>query len=110
MKIDSGLLWFARDPQAPHKIGSDAEAMLWMDTKVACRIDFPRVRKASYPDKGSSLEVYTNPDPLPYIELETLGPLKQLAPGDTITRVNTYTLYHRTERDPEREARKILLR
>lgn len=110
MKHDSGLLWFARDPKAPHKIGSDADAALWMNTKFACRIDSPRVRKADYPDHGSSLEVYTNPDPLPYIELETLGPLKKLAPGDSITRVNIYTLHRRTELDPEKEARKILLR
>ena len=110
LKRDSGLLWLARDPLAAHKIGSDAEAMLWLGEKVACRIDFPRVRKASYPDHESSVEVYLNADPLKYIELETLGPLKSLSVGGTITAVNTYTLHRRTEHDPEKEARKILLR
>lgn len=110
LKNDRGLLWFARNPQSAHKIGSDADAVLWMGEKVACRVDSPRVRKSSYPDNGSSLEVYLNPDPLKYIELETLGPLKLLSPGGAITRVNTYTLHRRAERDAEREARKILLR
>lgn len=107
---DQGLLWFARDPKSAHKIGSDADAVLWVGEKLACRVESPRIRKAEYPDHGSSLEIYTNPDPLKYIELETLGPLKALSVGQSITRANIYTLYHRAERTAEGEARKIMQR
>ena len=31
-----------------------------------------------YPDRGASAEVYTNPDPKEYVELEMLGPLARL--------------------------------
>jgi hypothetical protein len=75
---------------------------------AALRIDSARVDGAEYPDQGSSVEIYTNPDPLDYIELETLGPLQNLKAGDRIERVNTYTLIRRTESDPDREAQRIL--
>ena len=61
-----------------------------------------------YPDKGSSTEIYTSADPLPYIEMETLGPLAKLKEGDTIKRSNTYKLYRRSQPTPEAEARVIL--
>ena len=74
------------------------------------RIDSPRETKGEFPDQGSSAEIYTNPDPLPYVELELLGPLHPMKPGNRIQRHNTYTLQRRTEADAAAEARKILLR
>ena len=47
---------------------------------------------AEYPDEGSSAEVYTNSDPLKYVELEMLGPLQTLKVGDSVSQTNTYTL------------------
>ncbi len=38
-------------------------------------------RAAEYPDFGCSVEIYTNPD---FLELETVGPLENVAPGGTI--------------------------
>jgi hypothetical protein len=61
-----------------------------------------------YPDDGCSAEIYTNPDPLPYVELEMLGPLTKLVLGDKITRTSSYTLLRRTEVDPELEVRRLL--
>ena len=110
MKIASGLISLARDPTASYKIGADSETLLWVGTKHALRVDAPRQRKAEYPDQGSSVEVYTNPDPLQYIELETLGPLQTLKVGERMEHTVTYTLIRRTELDPEAEARKILRR
>ncbi len=46
----------------------------------------------TYPDDGCALEIYTNPDPLPYIELEVLGPLVEVKPQKTITLTTRWNL------------------
>lgn len=108
LKVEDGLISLTRNPKAAHKIGLDGDTLLWVGEKHALRIDSPRVRKGDYPDKGSSAEIYTSADPLPYIELETLGPLHTMKEGDTIKRSNVYRLYRRTQPTPEAEARAIL--
>ena len=60
-----GWLSHTRDPKTAYKIGTDAGRVYWVGTNVVCRNDSPRVPGAEYPDQGSSLEVYTNPEPLP---------------------------------------------
>jgi hypothetical protein len=110
LKVERGLISLTRNPKAAHKIGTEAGTLLWIGEKVMCRIDSPRVPGAEYPDGGSSAEVYTNPDPLKYVELETLGPLRLMKVGDKITHTNTYTLLRRTEGTAEAEARKIFKR
>jgi len=110
LKVESGLLSLTRDPKASHKIGSDAGTLLWVGEKYVLRIDSPRVPEAEYPDQGSSAEVYTNPDPAAYVELEMLGPLSTLRVGERITRTSTYTLRRRTEKGATDEARKLLSR
>lgn len=96
-----------RDPQAAHKLGSDAERLLWMGEAAMCLITTTRTAGAEYPDRGASVEVYTNPDPKPYVELETLGPLLPVRPGGRIAATNTYTLLRRTGAAPADEARRI---
>jgi hypothetical protein len=108
LRLQPRWLSLERNAGSAYKIGADAGTLLWVGKTVALRIDSPRVGDAEYPDKGSSVEIYTNPNPLEYIELETLGPLQTLKPGDRIERVNTYTLIRRTESDPDREAERIL--
>jgi hypothetical protein len=108
LTVEKGLLSLTRNPRAAHKIGTEAGTLLWVGDRCALRIDSPRVAGAEYPDRGSSAEIYTSPDPLRYIELEMLGPLIALKSGDRIERQNTYTLFRRTEPDPETEARKLL--
>jgi hypothetical protein len=44
---------------------------------------------AKYTDFGCSLEVFTNPD---FLELETLGPLVQLAPGESTEHTEHWSL------------------
>ena len=102
------LLSLKRNPGAAHKIGSDSSTLLWIGERIALRIDSPRSKEARYPDQGSSAEVYTNPDPLSYVELEMLGPLHLLKPGDVIYQTNSYLLIRRTEPTAEAEARRIL--
>jgi hypothetical protein len=104
----NGMLKVTRDPRASHKLGSDADRMLWVGESVMCLITTNRVAGAEYPDRGASAEVYTNPNPKTYVELETLGPLVPLTSGQRIRQTNTYTLLLRTETDPDAEARGIL--
>jgi hypothetical protein len=57
-----------------------------------------------YPDGGCLTEIYTNPDPLNYVELETLGPLVSLRAGDRAEHIATYTITPRLTSDPRTEA------
>jgi hypothetical protein len=87
-----GRLIITRDPHAKHKIGARSGTLVWVGRNEVLRIDSAPVPGGKYPDGGSSAEVYTNSDPLPYVELEMLGPLVTLEPGHTIERVSTYSL------------------
>ena len=107
-RIDNGLLSLIRDPKASHKIGTDAGALFWVGTDAVLRIESPRTVFGDYPDEGCSAEIYTNPDPLPYIELEMLGPVQKMIAGDQITRRSTYTLVRRAEADPDLEVHRLL--
>lgn len=104
------LLSMTRGPNVSTKIGTDADALVWIGDKHVVRIDSPRAPNATYPDQGSSAEVYTNLDPLKYVELEMLGPLSQMKAGDRIERTNTYTLSRRHEKKAGDEARKLIIR
>jgi hypothetical protein len=108
LRIEQGLLSLSRDSNVAYKIGSDASALLWVGEKTLLLIESPRTGKDDYPDQGSSVEVYTNPDALPYVELEILGPLHALKVGDRIQRSSTYTLFHRGKPSSEAQARAIL--
>jgi hypothetical protein len=108
LRFEKGLLSLTRNPKAAYKIGSDAGAVLWVGNKMALLIESPRVAGGEYPDHNSSAEIYTNPDPLQYIEMELLGPLSTMKVGDRIHRSSTYTLFHRSEHSADAEARRIL--
>jgi hypothetical protein len=106
LRIEGALLSLARHPRVCVKIGSDATSMAWVGRKCAVRID-AEPGPGEYPDGGCVTQVYTNPDPLPYVELETLGPLAKLSAGKRIERTAVYTIRPRSTPDPEAEARKI---
>jgi hypothetical protein len=55
--------------------------------------------QAVYPDFGCSSECYCNDR---FIELETLGPIQEIQPGDSIQHVETWQLFHIPAR-PENE-------
>jgi len=108
LQVADGWLSLARDPHQNRKIGARAATLVWVGGTELLRIDSALVPGGVYPDGGSSAEIYTNADPLAYVELELLGPLTRLQPGDTLTRVSTYTLTRRTEQDPTIEIRRLL--
>lgn len=109
LTIEGPLLSLTRDPDRAAKIGMDAERLLWVGTSQMLLIESPRIPGAEYPDQQSSAEIYTNPDPKPYIELEMLGPVHSLKPGDSIRQTNTYTLLPRVLPDAKADAARVLL-
>lgn len=104
----NGLVRMNRNRAASHKVGTDAGELLWVGAEHMCLVEIGRVTGARYPDNGSSVEVYTNPDPAAYVELETLGPLQTLRVGDKVSSVNVYTLKRRNRMDPDADARPLL--
>jgi hypothetical protein len=106
LRIKDGLLSLARHRSACVKIGSDSTSMAWVGRSCAVRID-AEAGPGEYPDGGCVTEVYTNPDPLPYVELEAMGPVATLSAGARIERTTVYTILPRTTSDAEAEARKI---
>lgn len=99
LKNDSGLLSLTRDTTKSTKIGTHAEKLIWVGNSEVLTIEQQREAGRPYPDQGSSAEVYTNPDPLPYVELEMLGPLHEMKVGDAISQTNLYTLSKRAAAD-----------
>lgn len=81
-----------RSPTKNTKIGTEASTLEWRNKRWSLSIESPRITGAEYPDENSSAEVYTNADPLAYVELEMLGPLKTLKVGDTLSQTNAYIL------------------
>jgi hypothetical protein len=108
LEVDRGLLSLTRDPARATKIGLDSDRLLWVGRTHMLLIESPRKRGVEYPDQQSSAEIYTNPDPKTYVELEMLGPLSTLNPGDQIEQVNTYTLLPRQSDRPHTDARQAL--
>jgi hypothetical protein len=50
----------------------------------------PVIEGASYPDSGCNFQLFTNPE---FLELETLGPIVELAPGATVEHVERWWLF-----------------
>lgn len=103
-------LRITRDPAGSYKTGGDGSTLVWAGSNQLLRIDIPRVAGGSYPHDGCSVEVYTNADPVRYVELETLGAEKTLRPGERLSATNTYRLARRTAVPVETDVRSLLAR
>jgi hypothetical protein len=109
LTVSDRLLSLRRHPTKSSKVGTDAETLLWVGDKTMVRIDSSRMAGAEYPDNGSSAEIYTNGgEDWKYVELEMLGPLATLKPGDTLAQTNSYTLFRRELPDPMADAKRVL--
>jgi len=106
LRIEGSLLSLSRNPQETAKIGTEGSSLLWVGTECMVRID-AETGPGDYPDGGCVTEVYTNPDPLAYVELETLGPLATMAIGESIERTTTYSAMPRLAADPDADARRV---
>ena len=105
LKIDGRVLSLRRHQRQHVKVGTDGSSIAWLGPNCVVRID-AETRPGEYPDGGCSTEVYTCPDPLQYVELETLGPLTTMNPGDRIEQTTVYTVTPRSTTDLDAEARK----
>jgi hypothetical protein len=111
--VTNGFVSLNRDTAAGTKVGNDAGALLWVGTNTVILIESartPGLPTSAYPDNGCSAEVYTNPNPTPYVELELLGPLNRMGTNDTAEATSIYTLFPRTGPTPLAEAERILRR
>jgi hypothetical protein len=86
-RITQSALILQRDPANSYKVGSDApgDTLRAHVQGVTLRLEAYHVVSDSYPDGGCDEEIYSNPDPLPYMEMELLGPVVTLARGATAT-------------------------
>jgi hypothetical protein len=107
LRIDDGVLSLVRHPCELVKIGSDGTSLAWVGKNCVVRID-AEPGPGEYPDDGCITQVYTNPDPMNYVELETAGPLTTMNIGDRIERTAVYTASPRSTPDLHSEAIKAL--
>ncbi len=108
LRRETAWMRFTRNPAKSQKTGNDGTTLVWAGTRQLLRITIPRIADADYPDAGCSVEIYTNEDPFPYVELETLGPLKTLRLGETVSATTTYRLARRTPSPLEADIRALL--
>jgi hypothetical protein len=101
LQKEGRLLSLRRDPSHNVKVAMDAVSLLWMDDRYILRIDGHSAQKEHATCRSS---VYTNADPLSYVELETVGPITRMVVGDHLDLTNTYTLARRSLEDATAEA------
>jgi hypothetical protein len=110
LKVADRILSLTRDPRQNHKIGMHSGTLVWVGATELLQIDTVLVAGARYPDDGCSAEIYTNADPLAYVELELLGPAALMAAGEKIEHTSNYTLERRTGIEPALEIKRVLKR
>lgn len=94
-RLSKKYLVLRQDPSnaVPQKLGSyNAEtwgAYLLNGELFVKRYD-PPAPPSAHPDLGCSFETFTNAD---FLELETLGPLTRLAPGESVTHTERWSLH-----------------
>ena len=111
VSVDGRLLSLARDRKQKTMLVSDAEALAWIGPGCDLLLRTaspPPAAGAVWPD-GARAQVYTSPDgDQPYVELELLGTLQELAPGQRAVLQVSYRLFPRALADPLAEARRIM--
>lgn len=86
-------LYLRQDPQrtAPQKVGVTGQAgwAAYVRGETAFVKRYTFIPGALYPDQGVSLEAYTDHR---FLEVETLGPLQSLAPGEAVEHLEEWQL------------------
>jgi hypothetical protein len=112
--LDGRLLSLARDPAQKTMIASDGDALAWVGAGPSLLIENvspPPAAGARWPGGDTHAQIYTSSDDAePYVELELLGPLADLAPGQSASVSVRYRLFAREEADPKEEARRVFAR
>ena len=83
-----------RHPTKSVKIGVDSPTGQLQAVTAGGTFTFtaPFEKGATYPDSGCAQQIYTNPDPNKYVELELLGPMLPLKPTATRAFVTHWSL------------------
>ena len=92
LDVQPGSISVMRNPTKSTKLGTPGNILIWNGPNLKLEIERVGNEDGEFPDEGSHIEIYTNPDPLPYVELETMGPLRILKVGDSIDATNRYRL------------------
>lgn len=109
LSAEGRVLSFTRDPKVKRKLGSDGDRLLWVGKTQSLLIEqrTKPLAVVEYPEGGIHSQVYTNPDELPYIELELFAPLKIMKKGYAAALDAVYTLIPRKLKQDEMEALRI---
>jgi len=111
LTVDGRLLGVARHPTEKTMIVNDADALLWVGAGRSLVIETTETQPADTGAPrpgGAHAQIYTSPDGAePYVELELLGPLVDLAPGQRTSMQVRYRLLRREKADPVAEARQV---
>ena len=91
--IRDDVLVVRRNPHAGSKLGTGSAKGILTIKRGGLEFSFS-AKKApgAYADGGRFLQVFTSGDPDKYVELEILGPLTKLKPGQTATLKTTWSL------------------
>jgi len=89
-RATSDMLFIKRNRASSVKVGAGARAGYVAAEKGDVRFTMfgPYQPGMKYPDGGKAQQIYTNPDPKKYVELELNGPIEVLRPGQS-SRFNT---------------------
>ena len=110
--LGSRYIFFRQDPKrGPNKMGL-AQREGWAAYVVgpyAFVKRFPWIDGAKYPDGGVNFETFSNEE---FLEVETLGPLVTLRPGQSTRHVETWRIFRKvphiaSEADADRHIRPL---
>ncbi|HID08262.1 MAG TPA: DUF4380 domain-containing protein [Armatimonadetes bacterium] len=102
------FLLIRRHPKYPTKVGADSTAG-WIASfhgDVVFTQHYTFEPDAKYPDGGCTVEVYTSPDPLAYVELELLSPVHRPNQGESFS-FNISWQLHKLPHAPRSDAERI---
>lgn len=110
VEIEKGLVFWKRFPDVCAKIGTSGRALVWVGDRHTLLIrSTPGEPGDLGADEANHAEIYVNPDPLRYVELETVGHLRTLRVGESTACTNHYRLDDVREGEaPKAAARRLL--
>ncbi len=110
VEIERGVVFWKRFPDVCAKLGTTGRALAWVGDRHTLLItSVPGEPTGVFAGEGNRAELYVNPDPLPYVELETLGHLRTLRVGESTACTNFYRLDDvRAGEAPKAAARRLL--
>ncbi len=98
-----------RHPSKAFKIATAGTQLIWGNAHTILHITTNYTPGSIQPDAGSRIQIYTNADAKPYVELETLSPLSTIPVNSSLTHTTRYTLIPRDPETPLEETAKTIL-